>query len=1350
MRDPRVRLLTCNVNCNGPSKVQATLDLINNNLADLISLQEIDVHAFGAVAYTKEWRRAGCSLVLSSPEVGSQKHRVGLVSRLPIRPVLLPSTVSARAAAGLIQVSIQDALYPLLVVASYGYPGDQHATDALVDALVAFAKSFGGRFVLFGDWNATDDEGAIARHACEGSLNCLDSAFPFALPCTNPRRTRRIDFAVSDFRVSASEVSHIEGPWDHVSVCYTLDLSSCFRGFVLPKRSALRTPDACTDHARWTACWSQEAFDRALQSHDLEMAWRLLSDTAEQALQDPDSHSNHHAVPRSSAFEPRGYSEIPHARTATSGQESRGTQGLRRLRNRLVQLSHDPCDPCLRANISASLCGLRKLVPELPHMPLAQLEHFAQCVQDLYDSYVTSEKEARIFRWKCMVQESPNKQVAWLRRRADLALELQARPLPVTDVATAIHPISVLKEHGPKWEKLWTYPEDDPVRLDDINDILKDVPACPASEIMLTLEPQDLVRQAKHMSGKAPGHDSWSADDLARLPLNWWANLAQIWNSIIAGAPVPLTWSRALVALIPKKVVNTRPLGLCPIVWRIGARAIVGKLRPWIHQWITPLAFGGAPGTSCADAHLRITAAILKGAKEFIQQDLKNFFDHLSLPAVLPVLAHLGAPHALTHVLKSFYRCPTRLFKVGRFVAGGWVGVSRGFVQGCPFSPLVALAVGHAWSHRSLSRDVRGFIFVDDRLLWPRPEASCPVESTAIALARSDHFDSTFKLRCERDKCAYVTVPGQGRLGGLAQARGYQELARLDFLGIALDVEALEGRPLKLILDKVLFRVRFLKCLPISLHRKVILIRSMAFSCFTWCAGVAMPEPQILRSIQHEISALFRGAFKQEVPFFLMHEILGWESSPQFACDFAALQVANRFAVRRPSWYDDLPLDEAFVTWPDVMPVARDAVHRLGWSILPGGSGITRCDANGVRVFKFGFSNISVLKSWLTAAFRDDGVYQCRRVQRRGHRDEEACARGLDLPAPATGHSFDFAAHRAAFFGLGTLAQKRAAAASGGSFWYHNPVKCRTVTPEDPAASCACGSKFPSRPHLTWTCPVTASLRQGLPPPTDRASERLFAPPLKPFPPAPSGPNADVFRDEVAADLYSALTTTDEILVATDGSSFEDVGGYAIVIRAGTGIHSHASGNDDEDQSAFRSEACALQVLASALAAIVGKVAGNVTVLVDCQSALRAIESPLRSALPLLFEEIAKNFLAAKESGLTTRFMWVPAHDRHDKWSPNWGYDAALCRNLNKIADEQAGAAQKRRWTRSLRAAWHKELATARAWSAKAICNSAKASETYRDFLLESKCSANANPPAASRKDAEDLRPGVADVVGVG
>ena len=871
-----------------------------------------------------------------------------------------------------------------------------------------------------------------------------------------------------------------------------------------------------------------------------------------------------------------------------------------------------------------------------------------------------------------MVQDSPNKQVAWLRRRADLALELQARPLPVTDVATAIHPISVLKEHGPKWEKLWTYPEDDPVRLDDINDILKDVPACPTSEIMLTLEPQDLVRQAKHMSGKAPGHDSWSADDLARLPLNWWANLAQIWNSIIAGAPVPLTWSRALVALIPKKVVNTRPLGLCPIVWRIGARAIVGKLRPWIHQWITPLAFGGAPGTSCADAHLRITAAILKGAKEFIQQDLKNFFDHLSLPAVLPVLAHLGAPHALTHVLKSFYRCPTRLFKVGRFVAGGWVGVSRGFVQGCPFSPLVALAVGHAWSHHfcpamsvvSFSLTT-GFFGRVQKLRALLKALQSLLRPPTILIALSNCVVSAINVPTS-------LYPDRADWGALLR-RGYQELARLDFLGIALDVEALEGRPLKLILDKVLFRVRFLKCLPISLHRKVILIRSMAFSCFTWCAGVAMPEPQILRSIQHEISALFRGAFKQEVPFFLMHEILGWESSPQFACDFAALQVANRFAVRRPSWYDDLPLDEAFVTWPDVMPVARDAVHRLGWSILPGGSGITRCDANGVRVFKFGFSNISVLKSWLTAAFRDAGVYQCRRVQRRGHRDEEACARGLDLPAPATGHSFDFAAHRAAFFGLGTLAQKRAAAASGGSFWYHNPVKCRTVTPEDPAASCACGSKFPSRPHLTWTCPVTASLRQGLPPPTDRASERLFAPPLKPFPPAPSGLNADVFRDEVAADLYSALTTTDEILVATDGSSFEDVGGYAIVIRAGTGIHSHASGNDDEDQSAFRSEACALQVLARALAAIVAKVAGNVTVLVDCQSALRAIESPLRSALPLLFEEIAKNFLAAKESGLTTRFMWVPAHDRHDKWSPNWGYDAALCRNLNKIADEQAG-----------------------------------------------------------------------------
>ena len=43
--------------------------------------------------------------------------------------------------------------------------------------------------------------------------------------------------------------------------------------------------------------------------------------------------------------------------------------------------------------------------------------------------------------------------------------------------------------------------------------------------------------------------------------------------------------------------------------------------------------------------------------------------------------------------------------------------------------------------------------------------------------------------------------------------------------------------------------------------------------------------------------------------------------------------------------------------------------------------------------------------------------------------------------------------------------------------------------------NCVCKGKSPSRPHVTWNCPNTASCRHGLTLPSDRAAERLFAAP---------------------------------------------------------------------------------------------------------------------------------------------------------------------------------------------------------------------------------------------------------------
>ena len=91
--------------------------------------------------------------------------------------------------------------------------------------------------------------------------------------------------------------------------------------------------------------------------------------------------------------------------------------------------------------------------------------------------------------------------------------------------------------------------------------------------------PAGLKATAKQMAGKAPGPDSWTAEHFLSLPDRWWEAFSRLWQAILLGAPVPQEWRRSLVALLPKKVVATRPIGLLQIAWRIGAKAVCRQLR---------------------------------------------------------------------------------------------------------------------------------------------------------------------------------------------------------------------------------------------------------------------------------------------------------------------------------------------------------------------------------------------------------------------------------------------------------------------------------------------------------------------------------------------------------------------------------------------------------------------------------------------------------------------------------------------------------------------------------------------------------------------------------------------------
>ena len=138
------------------------------------------------------------------------------------------------------------------------------------------------------------------------------------------------------------------------------------------------------------------------------------------------------------------------------------------------------------------------------------------------------------------------------------------------------------------------------------------------------------------MPGKAPGPDSWTNTFSASRTSG--GRLSHACSKPSCSGPVLQEWLRSLVALLPKKVVATRPIGLLQIAWRIGAKAVCRQLRAWVLSWTTSSAFGGAPRFSSADAHFRIHCAMGRGVEDFVVQDLKGFFDHLHLQDILPIL----------------------------------------------------------------------------------------------------------------------------------------------------------------------------------------------------------------------------------------------------------------------------------------------------------------------------------------------------------------------------------------------------------------------------------------------------------------------------------------------------------------------------------------------------------------------------------------------------------------------------------------------------------------------------------------------------------------------------------------
>ena len=413
--------------------------------------------------------------------------------------------------------------------------------------------------------------------------------------------------------------------------------------------------------------------------------------------------------------------------------------------------------------------------------------------------------------------------------------------------------------------------------------------------------------------------------------------------------------------------------------------------------------------------------------------------------------------------------------------------------------------------------------------------------------------------------------------------------------------------------------------------------------------------------------------------------------------------------MQQPDWHEHLSLQELAFLRTSSLPGASATLQRLQWRLDPQGRALERTDDAGrCRTYRFGEDSPAVLKQWLTEAHVAHATHNCGRIRRKLHRQDPSLAVGLDLPRPEGCVRFAFQGHRQVYAKATTRAERFAALACGGTGWHYN-ARYSLQTP----AQCFCSKLWPSRAHLLWNCPHFADDRADLPLPVNRVEERLLGRPIPEFPPAPEA-GGQVMQPQFLQLLeQAAKDNQDDLLLATDGSSENGIGAFAVACeRPRLDL---AGADSGEDQTPFRMELLGILSVLEALK-LTAYPPRHVTILVDCESAMKAVCCPGSSKYCALAAKAKQAGDAARQRGTTWQLVWVPSHGK-PSWTPKSPLQAAACRSLNQAADDAANRLRRDRSVQAARVTWHQQLRQVEKQEMAAVLLSARTSSNLEAFL---------------------------------
>jgi hypothetical protein len=164
---------------------------------------------------------------------------------------------------------------------------------------------------------------------------------------------------------------------------------------------------------------------------------------------------------------------------------------------------------------------------------------------------------------------------------------------------------------------------------------------------------------------RAPGPDG--------IPYEWYQTFADtlvpvllpLFNSILAGAPPPPSWSRTVISLLPKpdrdlsSLANWRPITLSNCDCKIFSRLLTSRLALVLPDLVARNQAGFVKGRQAADIAMAMRTVLGYAAEHpvdggLILLDQEKAYDRISHPYLFSVLSSFGFPPLLQHALRCY------------------------------------------------------------------------------------------------------------------------------------------------------------------------------------------------------------------------------------------------------------------------------------------------------------------------------------------------------------------------------------------------------------------------------------------------------------------------------------------------------------------------------------------------------------------------------------------------------------------------------------------------------------------------------------------------------------------------